>query len=161
MRIIQASVSAIAICIAVIPAMAQPEKPYNYMVFLKGRCTKLVVAGKNFTPICSSTLMNTSYRVGRVSFAVYLSDKKGAVSFSGTSDVQTSLTRYTLYLDKILLAGPAFGVETIYTNVAGICQVYGDPTKEVSTIRCRTEAQSQPVSELEFITDGTEPGIMR
>jgi hypothetical protein len=135
---------------------------YKYLAIIKGLCTKLVVAGRDFTASCLPILHNTSYKIGRGSFAAILSSDQGIVSFSGSKDAQPSQSRYTLYLDKTLLIGKSFGSDTepIYKNSTGTCDVFGNTLQEVSTIKCCTKSADGTIASLEFITDGTRPELI-
>jgi hypothetical protein len=163
MRIIQT----VFICLAFIgslPAgyLIAQENRYKYLAIIKGRCTKLVVAGRDLTASCLPILHNASYKIGRGSFAAMLSNDQGAVSFSGSKDSKPSQSRYTLYLEKTLLIGKPFGSETepIYKDSTGTCDIFGNTLEEVSTIKCRSKSADGTIARLEFITDGTRPELI-
>jgi hypothetical protein len=138
------------------------ENRYKYLAIIKGHCTKLVVAEKDFTASCLPTLHNASYKIGRGSFAAMLSNDQGIVSFSGSKDIKPSQSRYTLYLEKTLLIGKPFGSETepIYKDSTGTCDIFGNTLEEVSTIRCHSKSVDGTIASLEFITDGTRPELI-
>jgi hypothetical protein len=133
------------------------------LVFIKGNCKNLIVGGSDLTSSCISELRHTSYKIGRGSFAAQLSNG-GIISFSGTKDVQTSLSRYTLYLDKILLVwqdSDTTEIQTFSNDIVGSCDLFGNFVKEVSTIKCQSREKDGTVSEFEFVTDGSPPDITR
>jgi hypothetical protein len=133
----------------------------KYLAFIKGSCKKLIAGGDDWTSYCLSPLRYTLYKTGRVGFAVEMNG--GMVSFSGIRDVQPSLSRYTLYLDKILLVwqnpGTTEKTESFSNNTVGSCNVFGNFAKEISTIKCISRDKDGTVIDLEFVTDGTAPEI--
>jgi hypothetical protein len=142
------------------PVIAQNESSkLSYIAIFNGRCKKLIVAGKNLTSRCSAKLLNLSYKVGRGAFWAPLSDGNNIVSFSGAKDEQPSLSKYILYLDKLLLNGDNFGENPIFQDFEGTCSVDGDFSKEVSTLKCQGKSKDGLTSEYEFITDGNPADV--
>jgi hypothetical protein len=132
----------------------------KYSVVFQGSCKKLILAGSDLTSSCTSELIHTSYKIGRGSFAAQLDN--GVISFSGTRDVQPSLSRYTLFLDKILLVwqdSDTTKIETFSNDTVGSCDIFGNFMKEISTIKCQSRAKDGTVAEFEFITDGNPPAV--
>jgi hypothetical protein len=133
------------------PAVAQSQ--LTALASQKGRCTKLVHAGKVLKP-CKNILVNSNYSDGRSGF--YFTAGNTVLTFSGfgSQQINEGPDRVTQPVDMIITS--ASGKSAKYRAV-GTCR-FGNPYKGRTKIECSAAA---PLGQFEgvFETDDTPPDL--
>ena len=128
------------------------EGVLNYLMAIKGVCSKLLVNGEVFP--CKNSLIHTEYQDGRIGFYFLEEGGSGKVlTFSGSGLKQKKLS-------ENVRIQPVDGViqKDGILNVSGECY-FENPYVGEANIKCvATDASGIPF-EGHFLTDGSEPEI--
>jgi hypothetical protein len=103
---------------------------------ISGSCTKALIDGKDYTSLCASFTYQFIYSNGLIVNAFQVGEI--FVGFGGYHEIQPSLKRYTLYLQKVFIG--SVKPLTKY-KVVGTCEMYGDMAKTQATHICKTEGE--------------------
>jgi hypothetical protein len=134
-----------------------PMENLAAIAFMKGKCGRLVIAGRDRTARCQEAIVNDAWKNGRSSF-IFSAKGWGMVSFYGV-DSKAVGDEAVLHLDTILitLEGPAPVARQI--RATGRC-TYTNPYTGPSRIHCAATAGGKRY-EAAFVSDGTPPDIHR
>ncbi len=142
---------------SVAAGLASPKSGVKGLLVMKGKCSHLVVSGKDFTADCGSALMNTEYTNGRTGF--YFSAGKGQnVIFSGLGSEQLKLQGGEILqpVDSIIMA---LSAKSERARAVGECR-FGNPFTGSTEVSCRANT-SKSVYEGDFKSDGSKPAVKR
>ncbi|MDP3495096.1 MAG: hypothetical protein Q8R82_18450 [Hyphomonadaceae bacterium] len=121
-----------------------------------GRCTRLVLAGRDMTRGCNAQVLNEVYSNGRVTFTFTVSNST-TVTFSGAApQVKLSGDVIVQPLDRFVWRLDA-GVPSITKPVAGTCR-YTNPYRGQATISCEAKG-SEGIYRASFVSNGSPPMI--
>ena len=128
------------------------EGVLNYLMAIKGVCSKLLVNGEVFP--CKKSLIHTEYQDGRIGF--YFLEEGGSgkiLTFSGSGLKQKKLS-------ENVRIQPVDGViqKDGILNVSGECY-FENPYVGEANIKCVAADASGMPFEGHFLTDGSEPEI--
>ncbi|WLT40625.1 hypothetical protein NON20_25670 (plasmid) [Synechocystis sp. B12] len=108
----------------------------NYLVVMGGKCKKLIINNQDITELCRdvSWQMSVKDRLVFVAMIGNNNEDETQLSFSGRQFQQPRLNRATLFLDysRYYERGEVLGE----SSIVGTCEIYGDPTKEVTKHIC-------------------------
>jgi len=128
------------------------EGVLNYLMAIKGVCSKLLVNGEVFP--CKNSLIHTEYQDGRIGFYFLEEGSSGKVlTFSGSGLKQKKLS-------ENVRIQPVDGViqKDGILNVSGECY-FENPYAGEANIKCVAADASGMPFEGHFLTDGSEPEI--
>ncbi|MDQ0318958.1 hypothetical protein QO002_001096 [Pararhizobium capsulatum DSM 1112] len=133
-----------------IPAIAMAE---NGMFVIEGRCQKLQIGEHDFSNICSSKAVSTSYDDGRVGFH-FVTNGGVALTFSGLDLPNISEDEDETGIDSIIL-NVGGGTKSSKISAVGRCR-YGNPFKGKMTIDCKAKTGGMAYH-ARFKTNGKPP----
>lgn len=108
----------------------------NYLVVMGGKCKKLIINNQDITELCRDVSWQMSVKDRLVIIAMLGENDKtiAQLSFSGSQFQQPRLNRATLFLDYSRFYE---GEEVVSeSSIVGTCEMYGDPTKDVTKHIC-------------------------
>jgi hypothetical protein len=131
----------------------EPGRPGTAIV--RGKCTKLIVSGKNFTADCKGEAASITQPNGAILF-VFSIRTGGMFSFQGDGrKVKGNSNGARLPVNIVHLADQAG--ELLGTDRAsGSCQ-FGDPYQGRATISCSAKSKQFGSMSASFITNGKPP----
>jgi hypothetical protein len=128
------SVSAITIN----PFPAQALMPTDeHVVAIQGSCTKAYIDGQDYTSLCGNTLYQGTFPDGEIINGIKVGEI--SVMFGGYHDVQSSLKRYTLYIQRVGMVNAKSELTSF--RIVGTCEMYGEIAKTQATHICKTEGE--------------------
>ena len=136
------------------------------MTSLRGRCVRVMVAGKDLPAKCSpdpqnALLLNTSYPDGRSGFYIVTDSLVITFSGMGSQQIKTSADSVVQPVDLILVSqlGKVDPNRPTKLRATGTCS-YENPTRSVPTkIECSAQTEQGRFA-LEFIHNGAPPEYM-
>ena len=128
------------------------ERVMNYLVTIKGVCSKLLVNGEELP--CKNSLIQTEYQDGRIGFYFLEEGGSGKVlTFSGSGLKQKKLS-------EDVRIQPVDGViqKDGILNVSGECY-FENPYVGEANVKCVATDSTGMLFEGHFLTDGSKPEI--
>lgn len=107
-----------------------------YTALIGGKCEKLILLGRDFSPYCKDKFMQMSLDNGRVVYMIPMDNGK-SFSFSGGYSQQPQLDRFTLFLDTFRLMEGETKLNEL--KIVGTCEMWGNPDKEKTKHKCLAE----------------------
>jgi len=154
--------------VVLVAAEAKQEEPdIDMYALMSGRCSKLKVAGRDFT--CKVVAYFHSQR-GRADFTIVLddpNDQSHIISFSGENARREQENLYELSVDRMLLKSkdrPKIdGLPVPLVELSsGMCRQIGNfATREVSSIACVAVSTNGQKYELQFESDGAPIRVLK
>ena len=155
----------LALAAAAPAAAAPPANPFDKvpvenlaaMAFVKGSCSRLVIAGRDDSARCQATIVNDAWKNGRSSF-IFSARGWGMVSFYGV-DSKAVGDQAVLHVDTILVTRERPAPVPTRVRATGRC-TYTNPYAGPSHIDCSATAGGKSYEGV-FVSDGTPPDVVR
>jgi hypothetical protein len=125
------------------------------LTFVRGRCSTLVLAGKDMTAECTQVLVNAAYPTGNSSF-MFTVGGNAMVSFFGRDNPAIG-DHAMIYLQRVSFRDSS--PDNPSSEVSGIC-TYANPFAGPAVIDCKADSKDGPFRAV-FTTDGRQPQITR
>lgn len=130
----------------------------DMIAMMHGRCSRLLVAGRNQSNVCASMVINETFKSGRVGFT-FLVGQAAEVIFSGMGPRQRKLTANKVFqpLDAVIFTinGPA--PRPMRMPAIGGC-MYENPFAGRAGVACLAHTVRGDYAGA-FMSDGKEPVI--
>jgi hypothetical protein len=139
-------------------AAATSASALKTLVLERGRCAKLIAAGRDFSHDCTGLSTNEEFVNGRNGFT-FIIGKMGTVSFSGAGPDQVHLDadHVTQPVDRVVFTLLMTGATPNVIKAVGACR-FANPFKGSTTTICEASTSKGPFS-ARFVSDGKEPEV--